>query len=74
MGVTSPVLELWLLFACLQKRPKFPFGPWAIESAIVHGGQKMESAQKKPKPKNQTMSVIPLPQPYTAIFLQVYAA
>ena len=29
-------------FDCLQKRPKFPFEPWAI----VHGGQKMESAQK----------------------------
>ena len=34
-GVMSP-------FVCLQKRPKFPFGPWAI----VHGGQKIESAQK----------------------------
>ena len=30
------------LFVSLQKRPKFPFGPWAI----VHGGQKIESAQK----------------------------
>ena len=29
-------------FACLQKRPNFPFRPWTI----VHGGQKMESAQK----------------------------
>ena len=29
------------LFACLQKRPKFPFGPWT-----VHGGQKIELTQK----------------------------
>ena len=29
-------------FACLQKRPKFPFRPWTI----VHGGQKIELAQK----------------------------
>ena len=29
-------------FVCLQKWPKFPFEPWAI----VHGGQKIESAQK----------------------------
>ena len=29
-------------YACLQKQPKFPFGPWTI----VHGGQKIESAQK----------------------------
>ena len=29
-------------FRLLQKWPKFPFGPWAI----VHGGQKIESAQK----------------------------
>ena len=45
VGVVSPVSELWLLFACLQKRPKFPFGPWTI----VHGHQKfnrLESAQK----------------------------
>ena len=29
--------------SCLpSKRPNFPFGPWAI----VHGGQKIESAQK----------------------------
>ena len=42
VGVASPVLELWLLFACLQKQRKFPFGPWAI----VHGGQKIEFAQK----------------------------
>ena len=33
-GVMAP-------FACLQKRPKFPFEPWTI----VHGGQKIESAQ-----------------------------
>ena len=29
-------------FSLPSKRPKFPFGPWAI----VHGGQKIESAQK----------------------------
>ena len=29
-------------FCLLSKQPKFPFGPWAI----VHGGQKIESAQK----------------------------
>ena len=35
-GVMAP-------FVCLQKRPKFPFHqPWII----VHGGQKIESAQK----------------------------
>ena len=34
-GVMAP-------FRLLQKRPKFPFGPWAI----VHGGQKIESTQK----------------------------
>ena len=29
--------------SCLpSKRPNFPFGPWAI----VHGGQKIELAQK----------------------------
>ena len=29
--------------SCLpSKRPNFPFGPWAI----VHGSQKIESAQK----------------------------
>ena len=42
VGVASLISELWLLFACIQKRPKFPFGPWAI----VHGGQKIELAQK----------------------------
>ena len=31
-------IEVMAPFACLQKRPKFPFGPWAI----VHGGQKIE--------------------------------
>ena len=30
VGVVSPVSELWLLFACLQKRPKFPFRPWTM--------------------------------------------
>ena len=34
-GVIAP-------FACVQKQPKFPFGPWAI----VHGCQKIELAQK----------------------------
>ena len=34
-GVMAP-------FSLPSKRPKFPFGPWAI----VHGGQKIESAQK----------------------------
>ena len=29
-------------FSFASKRPKFPFGPWAI----VHGGQKIELAQK----------------------------
>ena len=42
VGVTSLVSELWVLFDCLQKRPKFPFEPWTI----VHGSQKIESAQK----------------------------
>ena len=37
VGVVSPVSELWLLFACFQKRPKFPFGPWII----VHGHQNL---------------------------------
>ena len=40
---TSPVSEIMgSLLACLQKRPKFPFRPWTI----VHGGQKIELAQK----------------------------
>ena len=34
-GVMAP-------FVTLQKWPKFPFGPWTI----VHGGQKIELAQK----------------------------
>ena len=34
-GVMAP-------FCLPSKLPKFPFGPWAI----VHGGQKIESAQK----------------------------
>ena len=39
----SSVFEIMAPFTnCLQKRPKFPFGPWAI----VHGSQKIESAQK----------------------------
>ena len=42
VGVASLVSELWLLFDCLQQMAKFPFGPWTI----VHGGQKIESAQK----------------------------
>ena len=44
VGRAPPVLELWLLFFCLQKRPKFPFRPWTIY--IVHGGQKIKSPQK----------------------------
>ena len=35
-------LEILLLFVCLQKQPKFPFGPWTM----VHGNQKIELAQK----------------------------
>ena len=35
-------LEILPLFRLPSKRPKFPFGPWAI----VHGGQKIELAQK----------------------------
>ena len=42
MGVASLVSEILLLFHLPSKWPKFPFGPWAI----VHGGQKIESAQK----------------------------
>ena len=42
VGVASPVSEILLIFRLPSKRPKFPFGPWAI----VHGGQKIESAQK----------------------------
>ena len=34
-GVMTP-------FYLPSKQPKFPFGPWAI----VHGGQKIELAQK----------------------------
>ena len=40
--MASLVSEIWLLFVCLQKQPKLPFGPWTI----VHGGQKIELAQK----------------------------
>ena len=38
-------LRFWRFFSffvCLQKWSNFPFGPWTI----VHGGQKIESAQK----------------------------
>ena len=42
VGVTSPVSEILLHFCLPSKRPKFPFGPWTI----VHGGQKIELAQK----------------------------
>ena len=42
VGVTSPVSEILLIFRLPSKRPKFPFRPWAI----VHGGQKIELAQK----------------------------
>ena len=34
VGVVFPVSELWLLFACLQKWPKFPFGKWSSENLI----------------------------------------
>ena len=37
-----PVSEILLIFRLPSKRPKFPFRPWTI----VHGGQKIESAQK----------------------------
>ena len=44
VGVASQVSEILLLYLCLQKWPKFPFEPWTI--ALVHGCQKIESAQK----------------------------
>ena len=34
--------EVMAPFRLLQKRPKFPFEPWAI----VHGSQKIELTQK----------------------------
>ena len=34
--------ESCVMVTCLQKQPKFPFGPWTI----VHGGQKIELPQK----------------------------
>ena len=40
--MASLVLEILLLFQTPSKRPKFPFRPWTI----VHGGQKIELAQK----------------------------
>ena len=42
VDVASLVLEILLLFRLPSKWPNFPFGPWTI----VHGGQKIESAQK----------------------------
>ena len=42
VGMASLVLEILLIFHLPSKWPKFPFGPWTI----VHGGQKIESAQK----------------------------
>ena len=36
------VSEILPLFRLPSKWPKFPFGPWTI----VHGGQKIELAQK----------------------------
>ena len=42
VGVTSLVSKILLLLGCFQKWPNFPFGPWTM----VHGGQKMELAQK----------------------------
>ena len=35
VGMVSLVSELWLLFACHQKQPNFPFGPWAIQSIVI---------------------------------------
>ena len=42
VGMASPVSEILPLFRLLSKWPKFPFRPWTI----VHGHQKIESAQK----------------------------
>ena len=42
VGVASLVAEILPLFRLPSKWPKFPFGPWTI----VHGGQKIKSAQK----------------------------
>ena len=42
MDVASPVSEILALYHLPSKQQKFPFEPWAI----VHGGQKIESAQK----------------------------
>ena len=40
--MASLVLEILFLSQAPSKRPKLPFGPWTI----VHGGQKIELAQK----------------------------
>ena len=42
VGIASPVSEILPLFRLPSKWPKSPFRPWTI----VHGGQKIESAQK----------------------------
>ena len=42
VSVSSLVSKILLLLDCFQKWPNFPFGPWTM----VHGGQKMELAQK----------------------------
>ena len=42
VGIAFLVLEILPLFHFPSKQPKFPFGPWTI----VHGGQKIELAQK----------------------------
>ena len=41
VGVASLVSEILPSFYLPSKQPNFPFGPWTI----VHGGQKIESAQ-----------------------------
>ena len=44
--MASLVSGILSLFHLPSKQPNFPFEPWAIVEAIVHGGQKLESAQK----------------------------
>ena len=42
MSMASPAMVILLLFCLPSKMAKFPFGLWTI----VHGGQRIESAQK----------------------------
>ena len=42
VDMASSVSEILPIFCLPLKRPKFPFGPWAI----LHRGQKIELAQK----------------------------